>query len=341
VDSVDQEVIWGGYLSTHYGHFLTESVSRLWATLPDAEMEGRPVVFAAPRQQPSFVGEWLNAFGLQPQELPSNGTVLFRKMAVPEPAWRLNAWIAPEIRRIHLQARRRMNIPSFDKGDMLWLSRQGLGPGRTAHDEHLLEWILREHVRTICPERLSLSEQLGLIESNRIVAGIVGSAFHTLLLAETTPQCICLCPRTVASAYAAQEELVGMPAALAWALEPIPIKDRSRVRFPAGFRVMIPEALRALTSMVPELASQTDIKAILEPEGVTSSTSHRRDLISAIARVAHDPHSVVARLALGERFEAEDNNECAAEQFRAVAEMSAEHATASLQARRHLERIGA
>src|SRR4029077_20466894 len=74
----DEEVVWGGHVMRHYGHFLVESVSRLWPVLPGAELDGRPVVFATPRRLP-FVLEWLEAFGARTVELPERGVVRFTR----------------------------------------------------------------------------------------------------------------------------------------------------------------------------------------------------------------------------------------------------------------------
>lgn len=321
----EDDVVWGGYLSTHYGHFLTESASRLWAVLPSSELTDHPVVFIAPWRRPAFVRDWLRAFGVTPVELPPEVPVRFTNMRVPEPAWRLNAWISPEIRDVHLHARQRMTIPAAPRREVLWLSRSALEPGRMAYDECLLEWLLRDLVSCVCPEELSLAEQVALIENSAMVAGIIGSAFHTLLLAEAVPRCLYLCPGKVASAYVAQGQLIGTESSFLHALEFADVKSHDRARFPGGFRVMIPEVLSELAATVlPGLSDDPDVQAILRsgqkapPEGSLRGVEREE----AISLVAHNPYSVDARRKLGELFEAEGNERCAQEQFQTVADMS-------------------
>jgi hypothetical protein len=286
---------------------------------------GRPVVFIGPRQRPLFANEWIEAFGIDLVPLPANEVVLFEKMAVPEPAWRLNAWVAPEIRRIHLHAREQMTIPPVPTSETLWLSRGRLGLSRTACDEYLLEWLVRDHVRCVSPETLNLANQVGIVENADVATGIVGSAFHTLLLAKSPPRCLFLCPATVASAYVAQTQLTGCESTFVQVLEPLPLAARERFRFPAGYRVMIPEALEALSSSVPKLYKSSTVKAILRQREKRASLGlprRRTGLLEAITLVAHSPYSAGSRIALGELFEASGDIECAAEQFLAAADFS-------------------
>ena len=46
---VAEPVLYGGQLRAHWGHFLTEGISRLWALLSPEVLPSIPVVFAAPK----------------------------------------------------------------------------------------------------------------------------------------------------------------------------------------------------------------------------------------------------------------------------------------------------
>lgn len=209
VDTVDDEVVWGGHLYSHYGHFLCEGVARLWPLLPGGPLAGSRAVFITPLRSPRFVHEWLDAFGVEVLELPVHGAVRFTRMMVPEPAWRLDAWVAPEVLSMHQHVRDRMAIPNTPARGVLWMSRSDLDPDRTAFDERLLEAVLAGHMEFVRPESLRLIEQIALIESCQGLAGIMGSAFHTLLLCKSQPKCVYVCPGAVASAFVAQDRLLG------------------------------------------------------------------------------------------------------------------------------------
>ena len=344
----DDEVVWGGGVVHAYGHFLIESVSRLWPLLPNGQLEGRPVVWTTPRELP-YVRDWREAFGVRVVELPRGGVTRFTRMFVPEPAWRLDAWIAPEIHQIHLHARAGLDLPSFPKSEVLWLSRSGLPRARVAYDEVLLEWLLREHVTVVNPERMSLGEQIAAIEHSRVVGGIVGSAFHTLLMAARIPECVLLCAGPVRAAFVDQNLLLKHNATFVHGLATVEATPSGRtgfrVKFPFGYRVLIPETLRALSrTVLPELLEDQDLEALARPENLSfevRSPSAKDELATAIARVLIDPLWMHARMRLGQRFEEEELHRCALEQYAMVAELSDEYgARASHYAARNLAQLG-
>jgi hypothetical protein len=325
----EDEVLWGGGLVHAYGHFLIESVARLWPLLSEGSRADMAVVWTTPRQMP-YIRDWCEAFDVRTFELPEDGVMRFTDMLVPEPAWRLNAWIAPEIRDIHLRARAGLDVPSAQGSEILWLSRSGLPRARVAYDEVLLEWLLREHVTIVRPETMSLAEQVAAIEASQAVAGIVGSAFHTMLMAERVPACVMLCSSQVRGAHVDQNLLLGQGTAFVHGLATVGAAPSRKlqfpVKFPFGYRILIPEVLRALAKAVsPNLLEDENLRLLATPENLSprvGSASVKDELMTAVARVLIDPLSMHGRMKLGRRFEEEGLHRCAAEQYMMVAELS-------------------
>jgi hypothetical protein len=332
-----EEVVWGGAFVPNYGHFLTETVGRLWPLLPNGQLTGLPVVLMVPdrshRLWHSFEWldialEWLGAYGVQIAELPKSGAIRFTKMLVPEPAWRLNGWIAPEIRDIHLQARRGLELPSTPERDFLWLSRSALADHRRAYDECMLEWLLAPHVTVVTPEAMSLGTQISLLDGARAIAGVVGSAFHTLLMVKDHPQCLYLCPAWDKPAYAAQDMLLNANGtfanSLTFVMEP---KRKATVRFPAGYRLQIPETLQAIDATVrPTLLDNTRLAAFaeLDVEGARGNPFPNDTIDAAAARAILEPLSSEARRALGMMFRNNGLPQEAAEQFQLAADLDSQ-----------------
>jgi hypothetical protein len=324
------DVVWAGSVADQYGHFLTESVGRLWPLLPGAELEGLPVVLTTPQDSP-FVLDWLRAFGVEAIELPEKGAVRFSRMFVPEHAWRLDNWIAPEIRDIHLHARRNLDLPPTPRHDVLWLSRSKLESGRIPYDECLLEWLLGDRVTSICPETLPLAEQVAVFEGCRAVAGVIGSAFHTLLMVEDLPECLYLCPPWDKGTYPAQHRVLNADAVFRPALE-IAAHTRTRrekeVFFPRGYRLLVPETLRALgETVLPSLSEDPRLAAFARLEsGRPQDDRHSETELDAAAMgVLLDPYAIEPRRRLGELFEAAGHARCAREQFSIVADLAGDH----------------
>lgn len=347
VQVCDTDVVWGGPLVTHYGHFLTESVARLWPLLPGGELEGLPVVFSTPGRQhvrPSHIDEWLAAFGVQTVELPPRGTVRFTRMFVPQPAWRVNGWIAPEMRAIHLKARHSLDVPIIPKQEVLWLSRLGLRLDRVPRDEALLEWLLRGHVAVIKPELLTISEQIAALEASGTVIGVVGSAFHTMLMSAKPSNCIYLCPSSVASTFFDQDRLLNIDGTFAQTLAVVRGAHFHEYRFPGTYRLLVPEILRMLSATIlPGLREDSRIRAVCHPERYGSTTSQRRlngGLEEAVIKVLLDPLAIEPRMELGAMFEAEDLTHCALEQFTMVADLTDDYPHGALRSARLLHRAG-
>jgi hypothetical protein len=342
VEQRDDEVVWGGFYTFHYGHFLTESVARLWPLLPKGALEGLPVVFATSERSP-FITEWEHAFGIEVVEPPLDGAVRFSRMHVPEPAWRLSAWIAPEIRDIHLHARNRLDVPSLSQGEVLWLSRTRVELGRRVRDEALCQWLLGDRVRVVHPQELTLVDQIAEVESCAGMVGPVGSAFHTLLMARRMPRCLYLAPSRTASSFVAQDALLNARDTFVHALANDQMAPETQDRHP--FRLLVPETLRALASTIlPDLLDDERLARIAYLERwwstVTDRAPREPDLDTLIARVLVDPYRLDARMDLGARFEEEGVIDCALEQFSTVADLADGYAYAPLRAARILNRVG-
>lgn len=353
----DEEVVWGGSISTHYGHFLVESMARLWPLLPGGKLEGAPAIFAGdlfggrrvdPRDQP-FMREWLDAFGIHTVELADEPT-RFRRMYIPEPALRPGAWISPELRDIHMHARRGLGkLPTGTVGEVLWLSRSALDRNRrVAQDECLLEWLLRDYVRIVHPQTLALAEQVAEIEVSRAVAGIVGSAFYTLLLAEASPcfACVCSAAWAAAAPYMPMAKLLQSDATFVLGLEQAPEGGEASGTNPRyHHRLQIPQILKSLgQTVLPELVNDPLIATLADPERLGSNSLCRggsSGLQVAVAKAVLEPSSGAARMNLARHFEAEGLNSLALEQYAVVADTRGRHAPEALRAARRMGDVGA
>jgi hypothetical protein len=340
VHTHEGEVVWGGNVLDQYRHLLVETASRLWCLLPGQGLEGLPAVFTT-AGNPPYAREWLAAFGARSFDLPERGTVRFTQMIVPDPAWRAGSWIAPEIRDIHLHARRGMDVPPTPSHDVLWLSRSRLERNRIPYDEALLEWILGDLVTPVNLETMTLAEQVGMLESSRAIAGAVGGAYYTLLLTVDTPDCLYLTPFADNAEYAMHHRLLSGEATFEPGLDNTMLMRRSRERarkYPGGYRLLVPEALRALeSSLLPGLLEDRRLAELARAEpgrGESAGDALEADLDRAAARVLRDPFSLDARAKLGTIFEDRGLTRCALEQYVAIAELSEDSGEAQAMARR-------
>ena len=243
-----------------------------------------------------------------------------------------------EIRDIHLHARRGLNLSSPSQHDVLWFSRSSLEFNRRmAYDECLLEWLLSKHVKVISPETMTLAEQVREVEGSRVIGGVLGSAFYTLLMAVDPPPYVCLCPRKISCLYPAQAELLGVDATFAYALELMSIASAGDTCRRHRFRLLIPRTLKALSTLLPGLSDDPKIASLVDPERLGNVKGND---IDEVARVLADPLSDDARLSLGRAFEAQGVYRCAFEQYAIVADLGGASKPEALRAAGQLAQTG-
>jgi len=192
------------------------------------------------------------------------------------------------------------------------------------------------------PMHMHLTEQVAEVEAGRAVAGIAGSAFYTLFMAENPPPFACICSRHVSgSPYAAQAALLGVDVNLIHALELMPdarLASRASPRY--RFRLRLADLLRALgDTVLPELAGDRRIAALADIEG--PSARPQTGLEAALAKVSLEWSSGAARLDLALHFETEGLYRCALEQCAVVADLGASQAAEALRTAGRIAGAGA
>jgi capsular polysaccharide biosynthesis protein len=192
-DSIDEEVVYLGWLFDSYGHFLLESLARTWG-LAGVDTSVR-VVFHIHDRTRRFPESWalriLAAFGI-PQErilLPAV-TTRFRRIIVPEPLFEMH-------RAVHEQAGApyktvASNIAGGTKpsSQPVYLSRRLLaGSRRQLIGEAELEDVLRENGFLVAhPETMTFEDQVRLVNAHTDIFSSTGSAAHNILFALHRPR---------------------------------------------------------------------------------------------------------------------------------------------------------
>lgn len=171
----DQEVIFGGYISHHYGHFLLETLSRLWA-YKDSTL---PVVWAAGRSFTPWAQEVLRLIGIpQSRHLILREPTRFARILVPAPGYMIPHTFH------HRQMEALATVPCVAGEAKIYLSRRAFG-SKIYHvegEERLEALLLARGWQIIAPETLPIAGQIALFASARVVAGIEGSALHSVVL---------------------------------------------------------------------------------------------------------------------------------------------------------------
>ncbi|MHC4757136.1 MAG: glycosyltransferase family 61 protein [Planctomycetota bacterium] len=216
-DIVDKALFGGIMLGKHYGHFLIETLSRLWPlAIPDKvnDFLDYKILYWSQEKKATPVEKSVIKSGqmlLESLRIKSNVSILdqpvhINKLIIPAQAATLNNEfysIFRDLLRLAGTSVLSKHRPSKDDNEYpekVYLSRTKLPYYRRNNaNEKLLESMLKRHgFRIIHPQELSLPDQICMFSKARIIVGSFGSAFHTMLLSDISNQkMLCLtddCP---------------------------------------------------------------------------------------------------------------------------------------------------
>ncbi|MBS48423.1 MAG: hypothetical protein CMN60_12015 [Sphingobium sp.] len=168
--------IYGGYLFSHYGHFMLETLSRLWWSL--AEKREEPVIFQVVRggNIPDFAKEILNLLNIDYRLVTNSECLEVEELFIPSASLVERLWVAPEF-LVPFQT----IADSFPDSnvDKLFVSR-GERISQIYGERLIMEICQSEGFTVLDPTTSSLREQIVLFASAKEIIGGVGSALHNL-----------------------------------------------------------------------------------------------------------------------------------------------------------------
>jgi len=178
--TVTDAITYGGFLDGHYGHFLLESLSRLW-WLRRAGVESILWHSWNPRVT-AWQREIFELAGISPERFVYvSEPVRVRHITIADPGFVIGAAFHP----IHAESLELIQFKAPVAGKKVWLSRAALPPGsaQIGGEAHIEESLRRQGWTIAHPEALSLSQKIELLAEAETIAGIEASAFHLLILA--------------------------------------------------------------------------------------------------------------------------------------------------------------
>ncbi|WP_425092219.1 glycosyltransferase [Tropicimonas sp. S265A] len=181
--------LWAGILFGHFGHFLTESISRLWAV----EDERPDSVIFIPRHArldnlDAFRGEMCDLLGIGvPIQIIADPTSV-EELVVPGQGFGLGSITAgtPEF---WAMMQRMADRVQEDAPRKIYISRTEFGGKGGVICEDVLERNMEAAgYETLHPQRLSVSQQIAAYKSATHVVGLDSSAFHMVGFASQPQQ---------------------------------------------------------------------------------------------------------------------------------------------------------
>lgn len=187
----DRVHLYVGAMTAHYGHFITDVLSRLW---PMLTWDGpKPyLLFHGPAdhelwRRSGAITAVLGRFGLGIDDLVGFDTLhRIPRLVVADPCFAGGR----SAHRAYRDLCEHVGRPFWDDAHVdtierpVFLSKMRLPKGsmhKIDNEDALAEALARRGVDIVFPETLSFADQVGLFARRRTVMGIVGSALHTSL----------------------------------------------------------------------------------------------------------------------------------------------------------------
>lgn len=171
-----------GLCHYHFGHFLTETLSRLWPFSRESlDSFDHVLVLPLGGELQSFALELFDRLGVRDRLLPVHAPMRLQSLTVTTPALVYPDFVHPAVRALSSL------LPTEGQADPhpLFVSRTALTPAhhRMVVGERELESVLAHAgFRIFHPQNQTLSEQIRVFQAHHTLVGYAGSALHTLLL---------------------------------------------------------------------------------------------------------------------------------------------------------------
>lgn len=176
-DRLQGEYLFGGYLFRHYGHFLIESLARVYALRHCPPL---PILFSSThREIMPWQYDMLKLLGLRNPIIKITRAAVAERLFLSPPGFSLPDMISQD----QIEALGAMPATPLT-GKKIWLSRSSHLGGGLLNEKALHPYLEGMGWEIVHPQYLPIRKQVALISSSARVAGMDGSAFHTALLAK-------------------------------------------------------------------------------------------------------------------------------------------------------------
>jgi capsular polysaccharide biosynthesis protein len=173
----------------HYGHFMTEVVSRLWGW--DAAKLAYPDLKAIFRirypneRDPSLERRVFEAYGIAAQDIVWVDHPVYLESVVAATPMRHNQLpfhVHPRIKQVWRRLTDNLADTSAPEHPKIFVSRQSNEPNRHCRNAKAVEALFAANgFEVIYPELFDLSVQAGIFSKARVVAGFAGSAMFNIM----------------------------------------------------------------------------------------------------------------------------------------------------------------
>jgi len=176
----DRTVIFADLQNPSFGHFITESISRLWYAKVNPDL---PIVWLGSKPLQDYQKGILKLLGLQNEQTYIDETTCFREVVFPFPGVAIGNYFDKQQAKFmgfYDSSNESLRNDNLETSDKIFLSRSALSGerGKSSLDIQMDQLMADAGFLIFYPEKHSLNEQLQAISDASVVAGVESSALH-------------------------------------------------------------------------------------------------------------------------------------------------------------------
>jgi len=171
-----------GIWMSHYGHFITETLSRLWIYNEIDQYENLyiyPFIFGKGKTElKPYQAYFLGLLGIPSHKIKTlRNYTSFEKITIPEQGWIANGRVSSGIHSIYKKIRE-AHLSNNISYDRVFLSRRKSTYNRVINVSEVETIFELNNFSVIYPEELPIREQLIIYANCEVMAGFSGTALH-------------------------------------------------------------------------------------------------------------------------------------------------------------------
>lgn len=184
--------------SGHFGHLMTEVISRLWGwdeakrAIPDLKVIFR--IRHANERIPQLERRVFRAYGIAPEDIVwTDQPVLLKSVVAATPMWhnREPHYVHPDMQLIWDRIGDALVDETAPHYRKIFVSRSDEHPGHRCRNARDVEALFAEHgFEILYPERLDLGVQAGIFSAAEVIAGFGGSGLFNMMFARNVKKVI-------------------------------------------------------------------------------------------------------------------------------------------------------
>ena len=180
---IEEDVIYGGLLAEHFGHFLSECFCRLWYVIQNHDVKSKIIFLTTLKggRHRSYTDDFFKLMGIDTERIIYvDKPMQFRSITVPEQAQYDFDCITKEFLLPYFAMQERIKPGNFKK---IYLTRTGFefrkhGNVHCFNEKYFEDFFKARGFEVVSPEKLKIEEQISLIMGADEIAANLGTLTH-------------------------------------------------------------------------------------------------------------------------------------------------------------------